>query len=120
MTLSLTNSLDETRQSEEDGDGRDSNGRFKAGHRLSIGNRGGRHRARLLDEISEDDVASAVRTCREIMLDAKASAKDRLVAANCLLDRVCGKAAMSDLEDRMGAVEEALARIVEHFEVTPA
>jgi hypothetical protein len=105
---------------EPEGSGRDSAGRFQPGHRHSVGNKGNAHRRRLLTEITEDDVRDAVECCRAIMKDKTASAKDRLVAANSLLDRCAGKPAMSDLSDRVESVEAALARIAEHMEMAPA
>ncbi|MGD0540896.1 MAG: hypothetical protein ABSB33_05200 [Tepidisphaeraceae bacterium] len=105
---------------EPDGDGRDGTGRFTSGHRLSRGNRGNQHRRKLLDSITEADIETAVKTLREIMADAKAKGNDRIQACREILDRVAGKPAMSDLSDRVEAIESALERIAQHLEAVPA
>jgi hypothetical protein len=91
--------------------GRDpATGRLLPGHTISRGNGGGRHRKKLNDAISEEDIEKAVACLRGIMEDASGKACDRLAAAREILDRSCGRPAPADLIERVERLEELLER----------
>lgn len=96
------------------GDGRGPGGRFAKGWKGGPGNPFaadvGRHRARFYAALRDDDVDKAVNVIRTLMDDGTAKPADRLAAARELLDRVLGKAVQADLQERIEAIEAALAR----------
>lgn len=110
----LTQNMDDTK--DEFDSGRDPiTGRLLPGHKVSVGNRGNRHRRRLLEQISEADIDDALATIRAVMADVKGKGNDRLCAARELLDRCTGKPAAADLADRVEAIETSLERILQHI-----
>ena len=116
--MSAIMSSDNLADTWKQGNGRDpETGRLLPGHKVSVGNKGNRHRKRLLDGISDDDVDAALVTIREVMKDVKGKGNDRLCAARELLDRCTGKPAASDLSDRVEAIETSLERILQHLEI---
>ena len=113
MSAAISNdNLADTWQPDE---GRTVDGKFLPGHRHSIGNKGNRHRKRLLEGIGDDDVDAALATIREVMGNKDGKGQDRLCAARELLGRCTGKPAASDLADRVEAIESSLERILQHL-----
>src|ERR1700722_11064988 len=86
------------------GDGRDTTGKFSAGHKLSIGNRGNQHRRKLLESVTADDIDLALNALRRVLGDEKSKGNDIVSAARELLDRATGKPASTDLSDRVEAI----------------
>jgi hypothetical protein len=94
------------------GDGRDERGRFAPGNKGGPGNPGAVTAARRRTEfwalIKSEDIALAVETIRNVMADKTARPGERLAAARELLNRVVGDPAMSELLDRVAALEQLL------------
>ena len=76
-------------------DGRGSNGRFEAGNRFSKGNPyiafQAKHRTALFASARDDDCARSLEVLRKIRDDATADRRDRIRAANSILDRLSGQ-----------------------------
>jgi hypothetical protein len=97
-------------------DGRDSAGRFREGHKLSIGNRASLHRRKIDEAISDEDIDLALNGLRRILRDEKAKGQEIVGAARELLDRAGGKPVSNDLAEKIGEIESKVETLLQRMD----
>ncbi len=101
---------------EHNGDGRDAQGRF------TIGNRGGSPafakrlasiRSAIYAAVSDADVVKIMAAMVSLALDEKGRPRDRIMAAQFVMDRLVGQTPPADLIESVEELEQKIASILE-------
>jgi hypothetical protein len=105
--------MDESRNSDQSVplDDRDDVGRFAAGNKASVGNRGRHLRQYLSKALTEADVDLALAALRRIIADTATPAMVVVKAAGELLDRAAGKATPDEMRERIEMIEQGIEAI---------
>jgi hypothetical protein len=113
MTTLMSENLDETRDA---GTGRDPvTGRLLPGHRVSVGNKGGRPSNEVRNLFSAGDLQAAHERLMAIINNPKEKAMAQIQAIKLVLETIGGKPASADFAERIDGIEAKVETLLQRM-----